>query len=245
MLLSARVESALVLHYPMEREGARLENHGSQTVRWDRSDGMEQIADGKFGAAKRWFSGKAYCWTSQLATANVDVSSFSLSFHVRLAKGDASHWKDLLSIGTASNAILVLEKTDTGSVALYNMGDVGGVRSENVDSGVSIADGQWHHVGIVSDGETLTLYLDGAVVGQTAFTGKGKLSVMQLASRYGDASFAISADLDDIAIYDMALSTGQMKWLHHHVAVDQPANASKPEILLGIGGISVVLKDGK
>jgi sialidase-1 len=76
---------------------------------------------------------------------------------------------------------------------------------------VSLAGGAWHHVGLTYDGTQLALYVDGVQRKTRAASGFIFSSTAPLnlgAIHNGRAR--LSGDLDEVRIYDRALSTEEM-----------------------------------
>ena len=86
---------------------------------------------------------------------------------------------------------------------------------ESVASLVSeavITDGDWHRIGVVLDGSQRSLYVDGVRVGEDSLTGSG-VTASGLNIGVGKDYLAgtyFSGLIDDVRIYDMALSTEEI-----------------------------------
>ncbi|MGA0846923.1 MAG: LamG-like jellyroll fold domain-containing protein, partial [Luteolibacter sp.] len=149
-----------------------------------------------------------------------------------------------VSIGTNNSVVFVLERTGAEGVYNYNIGSVGGT-SEGVigyvpGSGTfDVDDGTWHHLGITVGGGTITLYIDGVSRDSTAYSGSGPISAFQLASRFGDAARAITTEIDDVAIYNEALSDEQMSWLSSNAATANPIPEPSTALLGGLGLLAI------
>ncbi|NWK55871.1 LamG domain-containing protein [Verrucomicrobiaceae bacterium N1E253] len=218
-----------------------LRNGGSAEVPWASYRGAEPVTTGKFAGAAMFPPASAGYWTHRLGNAGLDVSGFSLSLHVRTDVNDQSFDKDFISLGSGNGKLFLLMKNHEASVSLVNFGGLGGVESDDVVGSKTINDGQWHHLGVVSDGEFISLFIDGAFQGKAAYTGEGKISCMQLASRFGNARHAMHCSLDDVALYDGPLWPSQIQWLSEHVAVDEPPAEMRVGAVLSFGGLSIVL----
>lgn len=71
-------------------------------------------------------------------------------------------------------------------------------------------DGRWHHIVGVWDGATMYLYLDGSLVGSTAFAGPITAPTAPLTlGAYSGAGFLVGT-LDEPAVYPVALSAAQI-----------------------------------
>tara|TARA_B110000908_G_C10185992_1_gene418019 strand:+ start:331 stop:1074 length:744 start_codon:yes stop_codon:yes gene_type:complete len=245
---ASSANAALALHYKLEDAGGSIlsnANSGSASHSWGSGSGGALVT-GAHGGAGDFTS--ASWWSS--ASTGVNLNSFSLSLHVRTSA--TTQWKDFISLGTDNKVVFVLELASaiTGghSVSLYNIGNVGGVTNAPLYTGVAsgpINDGAWHHLGIVSDGATIQLFADGVQRGSTAYTGSGNIDAFQFASRFGEGSRKIVTDLDDVALYDTALSASQMSWLASNEAVVDPVPEPGTTALLGLGGLALILRRRK
>ncbi|WP_377178010.1 LamG-like jellyroll fold domain-containing protein [Rubritalea tangerina] len=233
------VSAALVAHYTMDDGGNLGANSGSATINWNSQSGATGISPGKLGNAGAFVAGSSSFWSNQFASANTDVSNFSLSMHVRTTT--TANWDDFVSIGIGNNSF-VLEKNGSNGVSLFNIGNVGGVASGGIASSIIVNDGAWHHIGMVSNGSTIELFMDGVSQGSVAYTGTGTLSSFQLASRFGDGARAITTDIDDVAVYDTALSAGQMQWLSSNVATTTPVPEPSSSLLIALSALGLTLR---
>ena len=106
-------------------------------------------------------------------------------------------------------------------LGLYNNGSgakvvvsmvIGGVQKSFV-AGPTVAADTWYHVVATYDGATLTLYMNGAAVGQVAglsgLVGIGS-SGMRIGSYPSAGTFGFDGRVDEAAIYARALSAGQI-----------------------------------
>ena len=73
-------------------------------------------------------------------------------------------------------------------------------------------DGNWHHLAVTFDGNTMYLYLDGVqknTTSTTLNTGTGALNI----GRSVSAGYYFSGTLDDIRVYNRALSAAEVQSL--------------------------------
>ena len=237
--------AAMVLHYTLDDDGggqAINTNSGTGVHSWGSTAGGATTT-GKFGEAADFTTGG---WWSNASTG-VDLSSFTLSLHVRTSA--TAKWDDFITIGTGANVVFALEQAGdvTGglSVSLFNIGSVGGVATPGINSGeVSgpVNDGNWHHLGIVSDGSEVKLFMDGVERGSAAYTGTGNIDAIQFASRFGDSARKIVTDLDDVALYNTALSSSQMGWLSNNAAIGVPVPEPSAFALFGVGAVTALFR---
>ena len=73
------------------------------------------------------------------------------------------------------------------------------------------ADNAWHHYAITADGASVHLYRDGALVGTNAFVPNWASTADRRFFLGGDAAYSLSGYLDDVRIYDRALSASDIQ----------------------------------
>ena len=223
----------LVALYTFDNNGNLGENTGSASVNWNSFSGVTQGA-GLFGGGSGSFTaGTSSAWTNGFGAANTDFNQFSLSLHVNTTT--TANWDDFISIGATAGQFF-LEKNSSNGVSLFNISSPGGDTPANSGTtGIAINDGQWHHLGITVGDGTLSFYADGALVSSTAYTGFGTIAGYQLASRLGDSARAITAELDDVAIYSTTLTSDQMNWLSSNAAIAVPVPEPGLTVLALVG----------
>jgi YD repeat-containing protein len=91
-------------------------------------------------------------------------------------------------------------------------------------TGKSVCDGEWHHVGFTFDQTTLRVFVDGEQVGGD-FTESAPNLTSSNDLHFGDAyGWYFVGSLDEIVLFDSAISTGDVQTLFNTGAV--PQNAS-------------------
>ncbi len=228
-LAASSATAGLVAHYTFDDPSNLSTNTGSATLVWNQSAGVAGT-NGMFAGAGAFVTGTSQYWMNDFSPAAADLSNFSVSMHVR---GNNPPWDDYVSIGIGTD-VLVLERNGIGSCSLYSAGNPEGTNSAALGGSTTITNGNWHHIGVASDGSTVELYIDGVSQGSSPYVGTGTITSFQIASRFGDGARAITADIDDVAVYDTALSAGQMSWLAGNVAVDSPPDGTPAGAVLTI-----------
>lgn len=189
--------------------------------------GAVYTEEGKFGGAA-YFPTVSNAIASALSGA--DASNFTLSFHIKVPDTPVP-WKDYLSLGTSGNASWVFEATNTtGNYDVYNIGGVGG-GSGSITGNGTLLNNAWHHIAITVSENLLTLYHDGVAVGSRAYTGSGTLTHLRLANRIGDNIRASAPILDDVAIFNTALSASEISQLSSTAVVPEPAQHSEWKLI--------------
>lgn len=214
--LSVGVSAEMVAGYGFENVSDPGENEGSANIGWHSFSGVTRSTTTKFGSGSGSFvRGTSQAVTGTLDTAGVKTNRFTISLHVRANMADASldNWPDFLSVGIpAGYARFVIEATGPGGgIALYKFS---GTNTTDGYTEGTITSNAWNHLGIVSDGSNVMLYVNGVASGEPIeYTAKETISAVTLASRYGSAVRGITTLIDDVAIYGEALSAEEMAWL--------------------------------
>lgn len=228
----ARLVSAdLVAYFNFDNADDLGANTGSIATDWNQFANVTQ-SPGRFGAgAGNFVAGSSQAWDADFSVGVLE--SFSVSLHVKSEQ--AASWDDFVSIGTGNNVVFVLERNGAEGVSIYNIGEVGGVASNAVSYSpgatvFDVDDGEWHHLGMTVGDGTITLYIDGEPRGTSAYEGVGPISAFQIASRFGAGVRAITAEIDDVAVYSETLGGAEMAFLANNPAVSVASPAS-PEIV--------------
>lgn len=231
----ATSSAALVVHYTLDDDGGGAIssiNEGTSAHTWNSSSGAT-LTTGKFGEAGAFVTTSQ--WWSAAATG-ADLSSFTFSMHIRSAA--PLNWQDYASIGDGNNSAFRFEHNGANNgVSIYTSGTPGGGAVTIGGTGPAVNDGNWHHLAMVSNGSTLELFVDGVSAGSAAYTGSGSIDALQLAALFGGGRDQ-NADIDDVAIYDTALSGDQIAWLTNNQAISSvPVPEPSSFALLSLGGI--------
>ena len=105
-----------------------------------------------------------------------------------------------------------LQHLDSGGLLELEFRIGNGSAFSGVRTLASVLDNQWHHIAGVFDGTTVTLYLDGTILGTTAFSGtpvnnSGPLNIGRWA--FG-AERHFNGLIDEVEIFDRALTTAEI-----------------------------------
>ncbi|QQL44664.1 LamG-like jellyroll fold domain-containing protein [Sulfuriroseicoccus oceanibius] len=234
MFAMSHASAAMVAYFTFDNELDMGENTGTGVMDWNQSSDVAAVP-GRFGGGGGFFAGASQFWDADFDVLGVTMTSFTISMHVQ---GDADAWRDYLSFGNA-DGIAFLEHTGGNTTALWGVGGADGV---NVQSPTDVSSG-WHHLGVVGDGATLSYYVNGAFVGSTNNFSTGTMTSFQLGSRWGDGVRAITADIDDVAIFDEVLSADQMAFLSLNAA-GSATQVPEPglQALLALGGFTWIMR---
>jgi hypothetical protein len=112
---------------------------------------------------------------------------------------------------------------------------VGGTSGNYLFGATLVDDDNWHHVGAVYDGETFSLYVDGKLDGSEEST--GSITVSSYPLFIGNNSQNTDREwtglIDEVVIYDRALSAGEIRYLAGERAT--PVDVTAPgDIVKGV-----------
>lgn len=211
----ADTSSGLAAYYPFDGSAADGSGNGNDGI----ANGPVSVQgwNGSQGGAYSFDGVDDYILVANSADLEPDIVTVSLwvkgselrTFQYLIAKGNAG------CIG-ASWALYT-----GGSQGLYFYIYTGGGYILSADAGTNVWDGSWHHVAGVFDGSQIQLFVDGAeILPATATTGPvayGSLDDNDLHIGQfppGCGAFNFKGDLDDIRIYDRALSETEIQDLY-------------------------------
>ena len=96
-----------------------------------------------------------------------------------------------------------------------------GVSASNVEGNTVVTDGKWHHVAVVKEGTTATLYLDGSPDGSGAaysslYNNPNPLVIGIAKKTDGTLGTPFNGLIDEVRIYKRALSEGEIQMLYYN-----------------------------
>lgn len=154
--------------------------------------------------------------------------------------GDGDGWANLVTSNEGADTGQFWLQHNSGNTA-YEFAVQTGAGRTFVQSSVAPVEDQWQHVTGVYDGSELRIYVDGALAGTTthsgvirAFNASTELNL----GRWKPAGRYFEGDIDEVRIYDTALSVGDIMTL---METTRPCPEYAPEMM--IAKFSMVLSD--
>lgn len=128
------------------------------------------------------------------------------------------------NVGGTENHWTLQQDGSTGNLAVFH-----GDNSWDTTLDISDIAGQWHHVAIVRSGSAQSVYLDGALHYVSTFNvvpgnGDGYLNIG--ADRTGSATFAWAGQIDELNVYDYAITSSAVSNLYNETHSCQQAFSS-------------------
>ena len=173
----------------------------------------------------------------------------TVSFWMRATTVGQANWVRIFQHGTEGNPSRTwLIDRDSGSnytsMRVDTMG-AGGQFNQNIArTGPNTFDDEWHHLVYVIDNGNFKKFVDGVMTSGTYNHGDGLYNTRDLyiGGRNGTAQYV--GLLDDVAIYDTALSNELVGMLHEGA---NPLNIPEPATLslLGLGALALVRRRRK
>jgi prepilin-type N-terminal cleavage/methylation domain-containing protein len=170
---------------------------------------------GKIGGCLQFDGSNDLVETTDAATRMQISGDYSTSVWI---KPDASQkiWAGIYSrtdpTGATNHWNLQFDNSSNRNLIIYH-------GSSQWQIGARLADvaGDWHHIGVVRTGTTMTIYLDGVVIrtatwSNGAVSGNGHLNIG--GDRTGTSSYVFKGLIDDLRIYDRAITPAEMQTLY-------------------------------
>ena len=86
-----------------------------------------------------------------------------------------------------------------------------GFFGDDVDSGITINDGNWHHLAATFDGSIMRTYVDGVAGATKAATTATTSGIFRIGMRNDGILFPFDGEVDEVEIHDRALSLPELQ----------------------------------
>ena len=139
-----------------------------------------------------------------LGTGFSPASAFTLEAWVNGASRSSTRY--ILSKGNATTGFHLYAVSGYPSLRVSTTG-----ATSTLTAPGQLATGTWHHLAATLGGGVITLYVDGAPVGARALSGTVRASALALTGgRYSSGGSGWSGRLDELAVYDRALTGAEV-----------------------------------
>lgn len=192
-------------------------------------------ADGKVGTQAATLGGSTWL---QAPYEVADMDEMTIALWANWTNGDKT-WTRLFDFGNGTEQYMFLTPSNgtTMRFAIKNGGD-----EQTVDATAKLPANTWHHVAVTIGQGKVTIYQDGAVVGQSAGITIKPSDLRSVINYIGKSQFATDplfvGSLDDMRVYNYALTQDEIQAIiATPTAINsieaQPAKANEPTYNLG------------
>ena len=254
-LLMASVASAeLIHHYTLDETTGTTAGDSAGSVDGTLtffSDGSAPTVDddgvtGKVGDALHLTHSKKQVITLPDDTFTFGTSDYTIATWLKRSSDGATHgiWgQGTMAEGHAGSAWVRFQ----GDNRMRWLHDKGATYADVYSVGTITADDTWHHVAFVREGATMSMYIDGLLdnsstddSGTFDMFGDAGVQFGELNPTPGyDRSF--DGALDDIQVYNQALTSGEVASLYNNPGAVIPEPSSFVLAVLGLLGLSFVV----
>ena len=233
-LAPAATHATLIARYTFDSSAARYEDvsanaydgSGVGTVSFApgvSGDGMSVAGAGKmvYGAG---------------AGIPVNLSDFTLSFWATDSSTSWDSWVEMNAGAGGAEVGIHLQSTGANGVAVYNADGgtpVAGYTGGSLLYGSALAAG-FNHIALTATGGTARLYVGGIERGSAPWTVGANLGLLSVGGLFRDAVRNVSAQVDDVQIYDSALAPSDITFLAANPGVAVPESSTGVLAALGL-----------
>lgn len=222
--------------------GEVTDSHGTNE---GTASGANTVAGGKSGNCG-FLDGGDYLDTSD-PFQSVFQSSYTIEAWIKPDDGHPAVLEPIISTTYPWTGWITLRLNTSGTIyAVHGMNSGGTLKFEVSTSSAVFSDGggqSWKHVACVLDASapSLTIYVDGSSAGTSSSPDAGWAASGYRNNTYnvyigsrnegGDPTLEYNGLIDEVRIWDVALTQPQIQWLHDH-----PGQVPEPSALLLFGG---------
>ena len=186
-------------------------------------------------------------YVTAAAPAGLDLDEMTLSFWLNMPVAHRS-WGMAVTFNTGTNTGFDFEPDGNGKLGLYGSG-VAGIAALRGSTSLNEDTGTWHHVAVTmsSSANVSKLYVDGVVDGVDAtrtWSATAAVQTIWLGYRTWTQWALYRGDLDDVAVWDVALPESSITGLADKTLTPQTAPVPEPATmsLLALSGLGVLLR---
>lgn len=233
--VSQSERAMLVAHYPLDGDARDIA--GGRDGRLMRAEPTEGVIDGAMAFDHDVFHNT---FIRTIDSYQPGELPFSISLWFRLEKPDAGQTQYILSTHGRENwygPTYELLVGDDGSVAFRTNDAAENHRQQLSTTTWGWHDGRWHHAVVIRRGDGMTeLWLDGSLEAFRMFpiqdlrNGVNPLTIGATAYNGWSAGRSFRGDIDDLRIYEGALTTNEVRELFSQVVPDTPVSIPDPAL---------------
>ena len=227
----------------------------SMTARWqmegNTQDDTENMMDAALAATANYVDGRSEGTKAlrlngttqyvQLPYETADADELTVAMWVKMRSSNT--WQRLLDFGNDTEHYMFLTPknsyTNVMRFAIKNGGD-----EQTLDCKTALPSGQWEHVVLTIGAGRTAIYIDGEEAASTTAISISPSDIRPVLNYIGRSQFAsdplMSADIDDVRIYNYALTADDVKTLMDggELTAVESLNADRqPAVIYGIDGV--------
>jgi hypothetical protein len=174
------------------------------------------------------------------SSANINLTGgATISAWIR-SNNETDAWACVVAKGMTAWRLI---RNNVGNTMCFHFNPASGGTEFQANGVTPVLDGQWHHLMAVYNGSEIRLYVDGQLDASTSTGGaalRTSTDSVYIGSRVGRLSDrSWNGQIDEVRIYDTALSSGEMLWLSEGDPYTQIPNPPRPTDLVLDGQIDM------
>lgn len=166
----------------------------------------------------------------------VNLANFTLSFWATDSSTSWDSWVEMNAGAGGAEVGIHVQSTSANGVAVYNADGgtpVAGYASGALGYGSALTPGL-NHIALTASGGTARLYVGGIERSSAVWTVGSNLGLLSVGGLFRDAVRNVSAQIDDVQIYDTGLAPSDIAFLAANPGVTVPEASSGVLAALGL-----------
>lgn len=166
----------------------------------------------------------------------VNLANFTLSFWATDSSTSWDSWVEMNAEAGGAEVGIHVQSTGADGVAVYNAdggAPIAGYASGTLNYGSALATG-FNHIALTASGGTARLYVGGIERSNAAWTVGSNLGLLSVGGLFRDAVRNVSAQVDDVQIYDTGLAPTDIAFLAANPGIAVPEASSGVLAALGL-----------
>lgn len=234
LLMAGAAHASLIAHYSFDAPAARYEDVSANTYD-GAAVGTVSFVPGASSEAMSVAGGGKMVYSAG-AGIPVNLSNFTLSFWATDSSTSWDSWVEMNAGAGGTQVGIHVQSTGANGVAVYNADGgtpVAGYASGALGYGSALAAG-FNHIALAASGGTARLYVGGIERGSAAWTVSSNLGLLSVGGLFRDGVRNVSAQVDDVQIYDTGLAPADIAFLAANPGVTVPEASSGVLAALGL-----------
>ena len=234
MVAANTVNASLIAQYSFDNPADRYEDVSANSYN-GAGVGTVSFVAGVSGDAMS-VAGAGKMVYSAGAGIPVNLSDFTLSFWATDSTTSWDSWVEMNAGAGGAQVGIHVQSTGADGVAVYNADGgtpVAGYASGGLDYGSALAPG-FNHIALTASGGTARLYVGGIECSNAAWTVGSNLGFFTVGGLFRDALRNVSAQVDDVQIYDTGLAPTDIAFLAANPGIAVPEASSGVLAALGL-----------